>query len=73
MPWRCSAHHRRRLRFAPGQTLPSQGYFATFGAYYDGNYRAALTSFVGQSQGGIRTASSQWIDSICYFTMAGEC
>jgi hypothetical protein len=41
--------------------------------YYDGNYRDALAAFLNQGRAGIKTPVSRWIDSICYFTMAGEC
>ena len=62
-----------RAQIAPGQTIPSQLYFAAFPAYFDGNYRAALNTFVAESRGGVKTANSQWIDGICYHTMIGEC
>jgi len=58
-------------QIAPGDSVPSRLYINTLPLYADGEYRAALGGFV--SQGGIKTASSRWIDSICYFTMAGEC
>lgn len=57
----------------PGQGVPSQVYFNTFPLYFDGDYRSALGTFNAESRGGIRTASGQWIDAICTYTMAGEC
>ncbi|HEV3137555.1 MAG TPA: hypothetical protein VGZ26_06615, partial [Pirellulales bacterium] len=52
--------------------VPSQIYFNTFPLYYDGDYRNALGAFMAEGRGGIKTATSGWVDSICYFTMAGE-
>ncbi len=61
-----------RGQIAPGDTVPTRGYFATQNLFYDGDYRNALAAFLNQSRAGIKTPTSQWIDSICYFTMAGE-
>ncbi len=71
----CLAGGARRAagQIAPGQTLPSQVYFATLPGYFDGDYRASLAGFLAHSRGGIRTTNGQWIDSICYLAMAGEC
>ncbi|MBX9791071.1 MAG: CHAT domain-containing protein [Pirellulales bacterium] len=63
----------------PGQGLlgqrvvPSDTYFASFGLFFDGDYDRALANFLAEGRGGIKTAQSNWIDSICYHTMAGEC
>jgi tetratricopeptide (TPR) repeat protein len=56
----------------PAQQVPSQIYFNAMPAYHNGQYRDTLALFVAESRGGIRNASSQWIDAIAYFTMAGE-
>jgi tetratricopeptide (TPR) repeat protein len=56
-----------------GDSIPSEGYFATMGAYYAGDYKDALDSFLSEGRGGIKTATARWIDSICYHTMTGEC
>ncbi|MGD9723215.1 MAG: CHAT domain-containing protein [Pirellulales bacterium] len=57
----------------PGQSIPSQLYFATQPLYYDGNYRAALATFAAESRSSIRTPNGPWLDSIMYLTMIGEC
>ena len=61
-----------RAQIGPGQGVPSRAYLATLPLYYDGDYQAALAAFVNESRSGIKTANSQWIDAICYLTMAGE-
>src|SRR5262245_46437049 len=63
-----------RAQFTPGDHVPSQLYFTTLATYHDGNYRTALAAFLNESRSGIKTGvASQWIDAICYSTMAGEC
>lgn len=56
-----------------GSTVPTDFYFDVFRAYFDGNYDDALRGFISEGRGAIKTAESNWIDSICYHTMAGEC
>jgi tetratricopeptide (TPR) repeat protein len=64
---------------APGRGMigqrsaPSPTYFGSFGLFYDGDYDRALSDFLAEGRGGIKTAQSNWIDSICYHAMAGEC
>lgn len=55
------------------QTVPTDAYFAVLGEYYNGNYSSALVDFQSCLRGAVKTASSFWIDSICYHTMCGEC
>ena len=55
-----------------GVRVPSRQYFRTLPIYHDGHYRDAVVSFRNLSGNAIKTANSQWIDSIAYFTMAGE-
>ena len=58
----------------PGERLaPSAGYYAAFGAFYEGDYKDALKIFLKEGRGAIKTPQSHWIDSICYHTMVGEC
>ncbi len=64
---------RLPAQITPGQTLPTQVYLATLPGLYEGEYRASLNAFIAHSRGGIRSTNGQWIDSICYLTMAGEC
>ncbi len=56
-----------------GRTYPAPGYYAAFNALNDGDYRTAETQFRGQLTGGYKTIQSRWIDSICTYTMVGEC
>jgi hypothetical protein len=60
-------------QIAPGDGVPRRVYFNSLPAYYEGDYRNALGSFLNEERSGIQNATSRWIDSICYFTMAGEC
>jgi tetratricopeptide (TPR) repeat protein len=58
---------------APGDGVPSRVYFNTFPLFFDGEFRNALGAFQAESRGSIHSPTSRWIDSICYFTMMGEC
>ncbi|MGD9647761.1 MAG: tetratricopeptide repeat protein, partial [Pirellulales bacterium] len=55
------------------RAAPTDSYFASFSLFVDGDYDRALSDFLAEGRGGIKTAQSNWIDSICYHTMAGEC
>ncbi len=61
-----------RAQVAPGDTVPTRPYFLTLVVYNDGDYRNALAGFLSEQRGSIKYASFRWIDSICYYTMAGE-
>lgn len=63
---------RACAQIAPGDGVPTRIYFATLPTYFDGDYRASLNAFLNEGQGGIKTPTSRWIDSIAYFTMVGE-
>lgn len=63
----------RAIAQLTGMGVPSAGYFSTFAAVNDGQYRDALANFQQQGRGAIKTAQSRWIDSICYHAMTGEC
>ncbi len=56
-----------------GRSLPSTAYFAAFPLFHDGEYEDALDIFQQELRGAMRIGSSRWIDSICYYTMIGEC
>ena len=53
--------------------VPTSSYFNGFNDYYAGNYSRALSRFKRSSRLAIRDVNGQWIDSICYHTMIGEC
>lgn len=54
-------------------TVPPAQYFFAFGPYFEGDYKLALETFQNAARGGIRSTEGLWVDSICYFTMIGEC
>lgn len=53
--------------------VPTDTYFFVFREFYDGGYDRALRDFLREGRGAIKTVESNWIDSICYNAMAGEC
>lgn len=57
----------------PTKNVPHDGYFLCFQSYLDGDYREALKDFRDAAQGGYNSTDGRWIDSICYYTMMGEC
>ena len=57
----------------PHRPAPTDTYFSHFGLLNDGDYGDALKAFKIDLSSGIKTSESRWIDSICYYTMVGEC
>lgn len=57
---------------APRQA-PSVSYYAIFMATDEGEFVDAGDAFVDEGRGAIKTATTRWIDSICYHAMTGEC
>jgi CHAT domain-containing protein len=55
------------------KSAPNDYYFQTMGTYYDGDFRSALRNFRDAARMGIASTEGRWIDSICYYTMLGEC
>jgi len=61
-----------------GQPIPNPQYYAGLPLLYDGDYVAALASFNLMQQQSVKNplvikTGGNWIDSICYQAMAGEC
>jgi tetratricopeptide (TPR) repeat protein len=61
-----------------GRAYPSPTYFASFSILNDGDYKSALQAFTRETIGSFHigvagTGQNRWIDSICAFTMVGEC
>ena len=54
-------------------SLPGRSYTIVFESHYDGEYRDSLRGFRSAGRGGVRSVTGRWIDSICYYTMLGEC
>jgi hypothetical protein len=52
--------------------IPHASYYAASQAFYSGEYRDAERELRRESQRGVRTTTSRWIDSICYHAMLGE-
>ncbi len=62
------------IAYAPGERMcPSASYYFIFRLFYDGEYHDALRRFQEEIRSAIKTVDARWIDSICYYTMAGEC
>ena len=57
----------------PVPTYPGPDYYISFSPFYQGNYGQALQAFKNAGNGGVRSTEGRWVDSICYFTMVGEC
>src|SRR5262245_16344607 len=57
----------------PPKNVPHDGYWLCFQAYLDGDFRDAPKDFRSAGQGAYKSIDGQWIDSICFYTMMGEC
>ena len=55
------------------QGVPSMRYGIAFSPFNDGELLDAREIFFRESRGAIKNIQSRWIDSICYYTMTGEC
>ena len=60
---------------AQGQrsTLPSQRYYQGFREFYQADYRDAGKDFTQGANGAYKFGTQRYLDSICYWTMMGEC
>lgn len=56
-----------------GIEVPSLRYYAAFTDFLDGDFDDALDTFDDERRGAIKKPGMLWLDSICYFTMMGEC
>jgi hypothetical protein len=57
----------------PSRTVPNDAYFSMFGGYYDGDFQTGMRAFRESARGGMVSVEGRWVDSICYYTMIGEC
>lgn len=55
------------------RTVPGNDYLNVRDVLYDGDYRSAGRGFKQTLGGANRTVDGRWIDSICHYTMLGEC
>jgi tetratricopeptide (TPR) repeat protein len=53
--------------------LPNQGYYNTFFEFYGGDYKNAVKDFTNGAQTAYRFGTDRYLDSVCYWTMIGEC
>ena len=56
-----------------GGGLPMQMYYNHVVTIYEGDYSTALAGYKADLDLGRKTADSRYVDSICYYTMIGEC
>ncbi|MCP4194038.1 MAG: CHAT domain-containing protein [Planctomycetaceae bacterium] len=62
-----------QAQLADGRAVPRESYFLSLDPYYSGDYRTAMRGFRSAARSGIRSIQGRWVDSICYFSMMGEC
>src|SRR3954454_19421274 len=55
-----------------GDEIPHATYYAAVQAVYSGEYRTAARELARETQRGVHTPTTRWIDSICYYAMLGE-
>jgi hypothetical protein len=57
----------------PRSTLPNERYLFVHGALYRGEYRDAFDVYQDYSRSAYRFGNVRYLDSVCYWTMMGEC
>ena len=56
------------------EQVPGRGYYSGFFQYYDADYKDAGKIFLrGSDNSAMRFGEQRFLDSICYWTMMGEC
>src|SRR4051812_41977811 len=55
-----------------GDEIPHGSYYAAVRAVYSGEYKTAAKELARETQRGIHSPTTRWIDSICYYAMLGE-
>ena len=53
--------------------IPTMRYYAAITEFHDGEFDEALDIFGDERRGAIKKPGMLWLDSICYYTMMGEC
>lgn len=61
-----------QLGLGGSNQVPDPSYYLLFGDYYQGDLRSAARDFAA-TRGAVRWGSDRYLDSACYWTMAGEC
>ncbi len=62
-----------QVQLREGRAVPRESYFLAFDPYYNGHYRTAMRGFRSALRSGIQSVEGRWVDSVCYYTMIGEC
>lgn len=55
------------------RSVPNDAYFQMFGGYYEGDFQTGVRAFRESARGGLVSVDGRWVDSVCYYTMIGEC
>ncbi len=71
--WVGSLWANGRPALAQSDTLPFQAYYDAFSNVYLGRWDLALRDYLELARRGQRGLGGPWLDSICYFTLVGEC
>lgn len=58
---------------AQGGTVPREDYDAARIDYWEGDVAAAVRSFQQGQKSSLNFGGTYWVDSLCYYTMVGEC
>lgn len=69
----CAAFLAPQTVHAQARSYPNEGYYTALGPFEDGDYATAAEVFEASGRSAVRGPGGRWIDSICYFTMQGEC
>ncbi|TWT73834.1 CHAT domain protein [Posidoniimonas polymericola] len=61
-------------RRADAQTgaVPGPSYYLAVESIYEGDYQDAARDLLREQRGSIKTVTSRWVDSICFYAMRGE-
>lgn len=55
------------------RSVPHPEYFTPFPDYFEGNFASAAAGFKEGAKSAVKSVDARWVDSICYYTMLGEC
>jgi hypothetical protein len=55
------------------RSVPHPEYFSSFPDFVEGNFVSAAAGFKEGARSAVKSVDARWVDSICYYTMLGEC
>lgn len=55
------------------RAVPREDYYQALTPFDLGDYAVAQRMFTDAARNGVRSTEGRWVDSICYYTMIGEC